>query len=265
MKKGLHFSTKNLGVTRDGCRILRDIDWEVKKGEHWAILGQNGCGKTSLLKCLLGYLAPSAGEIQIAAKERGIKKNEPWDLWKRKFGFVSASVAQQMEPNETGIEIVMSGRYAMINYWQQRTPKELRTDATRVLEKVECPQLANKPWSVLSQGERQRLLIGRALMTEDLQVLVLDEHFLAFIQRLATKKNAPSLLLVTHHVEEIVPAISHALVLVNGLLLARGEKRQVITSRVLSEAFDADLTIRQRLGRYRMVVEDGDESNESIV
>ena len=120
----------------------------------------------------------------------------------------------------------------------------------------------------MSQGERQRVLIGRALMAQRMEVLVLDEpcagldpvareHFLNFVEELTEKGSFRSLVLVTHHVEEIIPAITHALVLKDGEVISRGEKRRALNSLSLSTAFDADLKLRSRLGRYRLYY--GDE------
>jgi len=134
----------------------------------------------------------------------------------------------------------------------------------RILRQVECPQLAGRPWRVLSQGERQRVLIGRALMARP-RLLILDEpcagldpvsceHFLQFIQRLGARRNSPALILVTHHVEEIVPVFSHVLLLKGGRVLAAGARDRILVSRLLAETFDADVTLRRRAGRYQLTI-----------
>ena len=156
----------------------------------------------------------------------------------------------------------------MVNYWQRtEDPKEIKA-AEKVLEKVNCSGLRDQHWATMSQGERQRILIGRALMSPRMDVLVLDEpcagldpvareHFLQFVQELTEKGSFRSLLLVTHHVEEIIPAITHALVLKDGGVIAQGEKRRALHSLSLSRAFDSELKLRSRLGRYRLYY--GDE------
>jgi iron complex transport system ATP-binding protein len=134
-----------------------------------------------------------------------------------------------------------------------------------LLGEVECAHLATRPWCHLSQGERQRVLIGRALMAQP-KVLILDEpcagldpaareHFLQFLQRLGKQTRAPCLILVTHHVEEIMPVFTHVLVLRQGRLLALGPKREVLTSRILSRAFQARIRLFQRQGRFQLRVQ----------
>jgi iron complex transport system ATP-binding protein len=235
--------------------ILQDLNWTVNAGEHWVILGANGSGKTSLLNILLGYLTPTTGGVTF-----GHENPEDWETWdaaKRRIGFVSASVGHQIEWDEPASDVVLSGRYAMINYWARRTPKSDRADAAKILRQIEAEHLADQPWSFLSQGERQRMLFGRALMARDLALLILDEpcagldpvareNFLGFLQRFGSKKNAPPLVLVTHHVEEISPFFTHALILKEGRPLAAGPIIQTLTSGNLSEAFDAPVTLSRR-------------------
>ncbi len=253
-------SVAKLRVERGGTVILRDVNWRVARGEHWAILGANGSGKTSLLSALTGYLMPTAGEISLLGKNYG---ETDWRELRRKIGLVSSSVRQMMADDEPALATVASGKYAMINFWG-RVPRPEKTQAAKLLRQVECAYLAERPWRVLSQGERQRVLIGRALMAKP-RVLILDEpcagldpaareHFLQFLQRLGRKKNAPTLVLVTHHVEEIMPVFSHLLVLKNGAVLAAGKKADVLNSKNLSRAFNTRTQLRRTSGRYHMNV-----------
>jgi iron complex transport system ATP-binding protein len=134
----------------------------------------------------------------------------------------------------------------------------------RLLRQIECEYLADRPWLFLSQGERQRVLIGRALMASP-RLLILDEpcagldpaareHFLQFLQRLGRRQDAPTLVLVTHHVEEVMPVFSHVLILKSGRVLASGKKSATLDSRRLSAAFDAPMKLRKNSGRYTLVV-----------
>jgi iron complex transport system ATP-binding protein len=232
----------------------------VKRGQHWAILGANGSGKTSLLSALTGYLMPTAGEISLLGQNYG---QSDWRELRKKTGLVSSSIRQMMADDEPAIETVASGKYAMIDFWGRLARTE-KMQALKLLRQVECEYLAARPWRVLSQGERQRVLIGRALMAKP-RVLILDEpcagldpaareHFLQFIQRLGAQKNSSTLVLVTHHVEEIMPVFSHLLILKNGKVLAAGEKSSVLKTELLSTAFAARLRLSKIKNRYSMNV-----------
>ncbi|NLT70915.1 MAG: ATP-binding cassette domain-containing protein [Verrucomicrobiaceae bacterium] len=262
------FEMEDVSVTRNGRTILDGIHLAVERGQHWVILGGNGSGKTSLLNVLMGYLTPTTGEVHMRGREDAVNSTSGnWDDWRKRIGFVSSSLSQLIEPQEPALDIVLSGRHAMVNYWQKSDdPAEVRA-AEKILEKVNCSYLRDQPWATMSQGERQRVLIGRALMARRMEVLVLDEpcagldpvareHFLNFIEELTEKGTFRSLLLVTHHVEEIIPAITHALVLKDGRAISQGEKRRALNSLSLSRAFDADLKLRSRLGRYRLYFDD---------
>jgi iron complex transport system ATP-binding protein len=258
MKPVLEIS--NLKVQRGGVTILEDVNWRVEHGQHWAILGANGSGKTSLLSALTGYLMPTAGEIVLLGLQYG---KTDWRELRKKIGIVSSSVRQMMADEEPALETVVSGKFAMIDFWGKLSRADMRR-GLNILRQIECLHLANREWRVLSQGERQRVLIGRALMASP-RVLILDEpcagldpaareHFLQFLQRLGATRNAPALVLVTHHVEEIMPVFSRALILKGGTVLAAGEKLKTVTAKNLSLAFGAKLRLRSRGGRFEMSV-----------
>src|ERR1700674_3157622 len=240
--------------------IIERIDWRVGRGENWVILGANGSGKTSLLRALTGYLPPTAGTIRVLGESYG---RTDWRELRTHIGLVSSSIHQLMPPHENALNAVASGRRAMIGMWVEVEEADSRR-AAGILREVEAEYLSNRPWRFLSQGERQRVLIGRALMA-DPRLLVLDEpcagldpvareHFLAFIERMLGRPGAPTLVLVTHHVEEIVVGFSHVLVLRAGRVLAAGPRESVMTSATLSRAFDAPVRLASSAARYSLAV-----------
>jgi iron complex transport system ATP-binding protein len=259
------FEVSRLRVEREQV-ILRDISWRVGRGENWVILGANGSGKTSLLSALTGYLMPTAGEISIGNAHFGATD---WREVRTAVGLVSSSLGHRIEPGQTGREVILSGRHAQINLWG-RVPAAEERQAAHILRQVHAAHLATRPWSFLSQGERQRLLIGRALMAR-LKILFLDEpcagldpvareDFLGFLQKLARRPQAPTLVLVTHHVEEIVPIFTHVLMLKGGSVLASGAKASVLTSANLAKTFGGGVKLGRTGSRYRLTIAPHDSS-----
>jgi iron complex transport system ATP-binding protein len=203
---------------------------------------------------------PSAGEITLLGQRFG---ECDWRELRKRVGLVSSSVRQKMAEDEPALETVVSGKLAMIDFWG-RVGRSDRVRALHLLRQLGCERLAERPWRVLSQGERQRVLIGRALMAQP-ELLILDEpcagldpaareHFLQFLQQLGRRKDSPVLVLVTHHVEEILPAFSHVLILKSGRVLKAGRKAQVLTAAALSRAFNTRATLRKMRARYHMTV-----------
>lgn len=249
---------KNLSIHRE-VPILQSIDWTIYPKEHWVLLGANGSGKTSLLGALTAYMTPSSGEIEILGKHYG---QTDWRELRKKMGLVSSSLQQMIREDEMALHVIVSGKEAMVNYWGKPTPKEIK-QGKKILKEVEAEKLEQREWGYLSQGERQRVLIGRALMANP-KILILDEpcagldlvareHFLNFLNHLANKKNAPTLILVTHHLEEIMPAFTHLLVLKNGKVLASGRKA-VLNSKLISNAFHAKIKVKRSKNRFCAVV-----------
>ena len=250
------FHLRDLSIHRSGVRILDDISWRVNAGEHWVVLGANGSGKTSLLKALTGYMPPTAGEITLLGQEYGASN---WRELRKRIGVVSSSISHLVHDEDTGVEIVAGGKQAMIGYWGTINRAE-RARAGRLLTLLRVSQAAQRRWEVLSQGERQRVLIARALMADPV-ILILDEpcagldpvareRFLGDLSKLAKKRHAPALVLVTHHIEEIVPEFTHLLALRDGRIVYEGPKGPGLKGRMLSKVFDATLNVRQSASRY---------------
>jgi len=254
------FEVEKLRVERDAV-ILHEVNWRVERGQHWAILGANGSGKTSLLSALTGYLMPTRGEIRIGPATFGA---DDWREVRTSGGLVSSSLGQKIDEAQTARDLIVSGREAQINFWG-RVPKAEQARASRILRQVRATHLADRAWRYLSQGERQRVLIGRALMAR-LRILFLDEpaagldpvareDFLWFLTAFAKSRHAPTLVLVTHHVEEIVPLFTHVLLLRRGRTLIAGPKQKVLTSAHLSATFGATVTVRRTGAHYQLLVE----------
>jgi iron complex transport system ATP-binding protein len=250
---------EGLRVEREAV-ILERIDWRVEAGEHWAILGANGSGKTSLLSAMTGYLPLTAGSISVLGETYG---KTDWRDLRTRIGIVSSAIQQLMPAHETSLDAIISGKRAMIGLWGDTAAAD-RSRALDILRQIEADPIADRPWRFLSQGERQRVLIGRALMAKP-ELLILDEpcagldpvareQFLQFLERLSHDADAPSLVLVTHHVEEIMPGFSHVLILKRGCVLASGVKDRVMTAAHLSDAFGAPLHLLHKNGRYSLVV-----------
>ena len=253
-------SVKSLVVERGRTPILRGLDWTVAAGQHWVILGPNGCGKTSLLKALTGYLSPTSGSIEVLGEAYG---ETDWRDLRLKVGVVTSAFQAAIPPAETTLDTVISGRYAQLDLWGKPKAADRRA-ARSLLGFVGLRDLESREWRVLSQGERQRVLIARALMARP-RLLILDEPcagldpvaregFLSFLANLTRAPKGPSLVLVTHHVEEIVRGFTHALVLRKGEVFKAGPKASVITSKTLSEAFGAPLRVTRAAGRYHASV-----------
>jgi iron complex transport system ATP-binding protein len=249
-----------LSIRRGVVEILRNVDWRVQRGEHWAILGANGSGKTSLLSALTGYLSATSGRIRLLGREFG---RADWRELRKHVGLVSSALRQLMAEGETALETVASGKEAMIDLWHPLKGAEQRR-ARAILNEIGCGHLEKRVWAVLSQGERQRVLIGRALMARP-QALILDEpcagldpaareHFLEFIQALTAKRTGPSVILVTHHVEEIVEGITHVLALKKGEVVGAGPKKPTLTSALLSKIFDCKARLTVEGGRFGLRV-----------
>ena len=253
-------SVSGLTIERGSKTILNRIDWTINPGESWVILGPNGSGKTSLLNALTGYLTPSEGDVFVLGERFG---QADWRDLRKSVGLVSSGILQQIANEETPENVVISGKYAVINYWG-KIKGEDQHEAQRILHEVDADHLAGRSWMYLSQGERQRVLIGRALMAKP-KLLILDEpcsgldpvardHFLTFVERLGQSLRGPTIILVTHHVEEIRPMFSHVLLLSEGTMSTQGPIDTTLTSKALSSAFSSPIKLSKSKNGFRITL-----------
>jgi iron complex transport system ATP-binding protein len=235
--------------------ILRDINWEVKSAEHWAILGLNGSGKTSLLNVVNGYIWPSRGEVSVLGKRFG-----SYDIreLRKKIGWVSPSIQEKLYADETAEEIVLSGKFATIGLYDEPKSKDI-AHAHLLLERLKCALAAEQPYRTLSQGEKQKVLIARALISSP-RLLVLDEpcagldifsreQLLSLIEKIGRGETGPTLLYVSHRIEEILPVFTHVLLLRRGEVHSMGRRNEVITKRNLSDFFEAPVDVHWHKNR----------------
>ncbi len=250
VRRDVLLRVSGLKVVR-GRPLLELPAWTMLRGEHWVVLGPNGCGKTTLLQSLLGFLSPTAGEVELLGRVRG---DADWAAPRREVGWVSTSLGARVEPGELVSDCVLSGRLGQINLWATPKPADHRA-ALAAARACGVERLYPQYWSTLSQGERQRVLLARALAAGP-RLLFLDEpcagldpvaraELLGAFARLAALPRGPGLVLVTHHVEEITPGFTHALVLAPGKAHASGPLEEVLTSKNLSAAYQSPVKLRR--------------------
>ncbi|WP_346217014.1 ABC transporter ATP-binding protein [Caldifermentibacillus hisashii] len=248
-------SLENISLKREGKTILKNVSWAVTRGEHWSILGLNGSGKTTLLKIINGYLWPTEGRVRVLDQTFG-QTNIP-EL-RKKIGWVSSSIQQRFRPSDSVLSIVLSGKFGSIGLYDtvQKSDIEKAHDLMKLLA---CETFMNQNYESLSQGEQQRVLIARALMASP-ELLILDEpctaldikareQFLRFIEKIANEPGGPTLIYVTHHVEEILPVFTHTLLLRSGEVIASGQTDEILTETNLSTFFQQPVSIQIHDGR----------------
>lgn len=249
---------EHVTVRRGGRAILHDISWTIEQGQHWALLGPNGSGKTTLLKVLTGYEWPTSGHVCVLQKRYG-----ECDLrrLRKSIGWVSSVLEHQVPRQDSALEITASGFDSSFGVYRELDAVSLAR-CREALESMCAGSFATQAFATLSQGEQKRALIARALVNRP-ALLVLDEacagldpvsraSFLGDLGNLNREPHGPTLLFVTHHVEEIPRWIGHAMVLKEGRVVARGAIGDVLSSAVLTEAYSQECEVHMEDGCYRM-------------
>ncbi|MDA4121883.1 MAG: ATP-binding cassette domain-containing protein [Thaumarchaeota archaeon] len=243
----------------EGKRALTEVSWRVREGESWAMVGANGAGKTSLISIINGYRWPTTGKVEILGRRFG--EADLREL-RTHVGLVSAYLEDWIPPSEKVVDLVVSGRFGATRVWKPLTREE-RAEARSHLRLLGCEEHIDKTISQLSQGERQRVLIARALMSEA-KLLVLDEpcegldlgareSFLDGLSRVAAQRKR-ALVYVTHRMDEIPAGFSHALLLKEGMVLAAGTIGKTLTSANLSRCFGLAVRLQRFDGRYYAIL-----------
>ncbi len=252
-----------MGVRRDGRWILDGIDWTVRGGERWAIVGPNGSGKTTLLRVASTYLWPSRGRVEVLGETIG--RTDAREL-RRRIGYVSAALAADLDPELTAVDVVMTARHAALAPWWTKFSRADRARAIRMMARLGLAGLEARTFGSLSSGERGRVLIARTLMTEP-ELVLLDEPAAGLdlgaredlLVRLAEMAagSVPAIALVTHHLEEIPAGFNRALVLTGGSIVTGGPIEEVLTGKQLSAVYGLALQVEGRAGRFSARAADG--------
>ncbi|GAA3222117.1 ABC transporter ATP-binding protein [Oerskovia jenensis] len=237
--------------------ILDSVDWQVNEGERWVILGRNGAGKTTMLQIAAARMHPTSGTADLLGERIG--RTDVFELRPR-IGLASAALAEQIPAAETVRNVVLTAAYGVTGRWRETYEDFDAERADDLLAAFDVLPLAERLFGTLSEGERKRVQIARALMT-DPELLLLDEpaagldlggreELVGALSELATDPASPVLVLVTHHVEEIPPGFTHALLLKDGAVHRAGPLTEVLTAQNLSEAFGLPLFVAHGGGRW---------------
>jgi iron complex transport system ATP-binding protein len=248
---------RGVGVRHDRSMLLRDVDWTVRSDESWVVVGPNGAGKTTLLQVAASLLTPTEGTVEILGEP--LEEADLQDLRSR-VGFASAALADEVPAAEKVIDLVLTASYGILGRNEEDYDSGDVTRAVELLDALGCAHLIRRRFASLSEGERKRVQIARSLMA-DPELLLLDEpaagldlggreDLLRRVSALSTDPQAPMMVMVTHHLEEVPEGFTHAMLLRRGSVLAAGPVDEVFTERNLSKCFGVPLLIEHRAARW---------------
>ena len=246
-----------VSIVRNGSTLISDINWEVDEADRWVVIGPNGAGKTTLLQVISAQIHPSSGVAGVLGEVLGTV--DVFELRPR-IGLTSAALAERIPRGERVHDVVVSASYAVVGRWREQYDDLDHERADELLARLRIDGLAHRTFGTLSEGERKRVQIARALMT-DPELLLLDEPAAGLdlagretlvntLGELAQDDYAPASILVTHHVEEIPSGITHAMLLKAGKIVAAGPLRETLTGENLTKAFDVELSLVEDDGRW---------------
>lgn len=241
--------------------LLEDIDWKVNRGEHWVMLGPNGAGKTTLLHLAAADSHPSEGIVEVLGRRLG---NTDMRALRETIGLVDARTSRAIPSRRPVFETIESGAFNSIALQHQRLDDSHREKAVELMDIVGLKDLATRAFGECSQGERQRVLLARSLMPSP-ELLLLDEpasgmdlpsreQLVAALVSMAKVDPGLTTVTVTHHLEEIPPTATHALLIKDGRILARGPIAEALNSGTVSECFGLPIEVRETAGRWSAAI-----------
>ncbi|WP_112236621.1 ABC transporter ATP-binding protein [Kribbella monticola] len=246
-----------VSIVRGDAVLLDGVDWSIDEADRWVVIGPNGAGKTTMLQILAAQMHPTTGVVGLLGEVLGAV--DVFELRPR-IGLTSAALADRLPRSERVSDVVVSASYAVLGRWREEYDEQDHQRAKVLLTELGIGHLSERTFGTLSEGERKRVQIARALMT-DPELMLLDEpaagldltgreQLVRSLSAIATAEGAPAMVLVTHHVEEIPPGFTHALLLKQGRIVAAGPIDQALTDQNLSDTFDLALSLTHSDGRY---------------
>lgn len=248
---------RDVTFVRDGRTLVGPVTWQVELDERWVIIGPNGAGKTTLIRMASAQEFPTSGTAFVLGEQIG--RTDMRDL-RASIGLTSSALAHRVPDEEKVGDLVVSAGYAILGRWREEYDEMDYGQALEVLEQVGAIHLMDRTWGTLSDGEKKRVLVARAVMTNP-ELLIMDEpaagmdlggreDLLAYLGELAMDPDAPAIVMITHHLEEIPPGFTHAMLVDEGEIVAQGLIEDVLTSEHVSKAYHQPIEVSVDAGRY---------------